>query len=768
MKLKQMNIKTQILNHIAEVEVEQCFGNDLEQATNVVYQFPLPENSAVYESVIEIGKRKIVSQIKERKEARKIFEKAQEQGKVASLIEQERPNLFTQNIANMQPKQEIKVTIKFLQQIKRQDNTYTYVHPLTMMPKFVPHGVEDTKKVTTLFSLKRECVADFEIVLNPGKKPTKIKSKSHKINVKEDKILVKKARRNKDFILTYNVTEKEISDAVITQNAGKEKFFMAVIHPPEKIDKEKVLPKEMIFVIDDSGSMSGWPIEKAKETMKHCIKNMNKDDTFQLISFSNDMIKVFEAPRKNTEENVEQALQFLVQRYGNGGTQMVPAVREALGLPYDKDRLRIVCFMSDCAIGNEFEVIEEIKARSKHARFFVFGVGYSSNRYLTEKMAEEGRGEILYVTTDDDAKQAAKKFYSMIANPLLKNIQINMAGAEIYPKMVNDLFSNKPVVVYGKTKKDGILVIKADGFEKKIKIKFSKKKQGSAISMLWARKHIAKLMSEDYIAHHARGLNKELEAKITKIALKYHLMSQYTSLVAVDTEKGEKAVIDAEIGNEVPQDVDPVMAGARVGVLSGLHACRKMPSSGKFYRLRRWQNRSSTPIERKLRMQLSKVSRKDSGRAGLGAIFGSEKYTEYDRGLGTDIHERGVTIGTHFMPYGEFGITLEDLRTAYSGTKYKIGTWEDRANRCIGILLRQTKIVSAMLNLSIKEKEELMLKLGEFIKQGRLRDKNMKILVAVAMCRIYEKNNVKYDMKDISEAADVDVEKIEKALTTIK
>ncbi|MFC1774937.1 VIT domain-containing protein [Nanoarchaeota archaeon] len=713
MKLTKLDVKSRIINHIAEVLVVQEFTNTLEKASNAIYKFPLPENAAVFESIITIGKRKIVSKIKEREEARKIYEKAREEGRTASLLEQQRPNLFTQMISNVQPKEKITVEIRFFQELKSEDNKYEYVFPLTATPRFTPEGVEDKDEITQEYTEEISKNTSIEVDVNAGKKITLLESKSHNIKIDENKVTASNIRRNKDFVLTFSSQEDEITNTVITHIDGRGKFFLTVIQPPLK--SQEVLPKEMIFVLDDSGSMSGWPLMKAKETMKYCIKSMNKNDTFNLMSFSNSVIKAFDKPVRNTEENIDKALKFLVSRTASGGTNMLPAVRDAMAMPFDKTRLRIVCFMSDLGIGNEFQIINEIQKGSKYARFFTFGVGSAPNRYLTEMMAKEGRGETLYVSLDDSSEEAAKKFYDMIGYPLLKNIEVSGLNAEIYPSKINDLWSNKSVVIVGKANEDGILTIKADNFEKKIPIVFDEK-ENQAIAMLWARQKIDNITAEDYIAQHHRGLNKELEGKITKLALEYHLVSQYTSLIAEDSEIRDKATITSTIPLAVPEGVDPYMSGAMDYSLCEM-SCDLSP----------------TPMAK---MSTSKLSRLGAGINGL---------------------LKTVSIPTTIFPYGELGIKEKDLKKYIEG-RTQVGVCQ-RIDDC----LKQVRLVGASLNITAKLKEAIMKTLGNLIKKGALYKYNVKLLVAVAFYislaqKATEKVNdladeLGIDAKDIIEAS---------------
>ena len=241
---------------------------------------------------------------------------------------------------------------------------------------------------------------------------------------------------NKDFILRYDVASQDIQDALLTHKGKNGGFFTLILQPPARVAAEDVTPKELVFVLDTSGSMSGFPIEKAKETMQLALDNLYPQDTFNLITFSGDTRILFPHPVPATRENLRQAREFLTSRQGSGGTEMMKAIRAALDPSDVQDHVRIVCFMTDGYVGNDMEILAEIQRHSK-ARIFAFGIGNSVNRFLLDKMAEYGRGEVEYVSLQEDGSAAARKFHERIRNPLLTDVSIEWSGlpvADVYPQ----------------------------------------------------------------------------------------------------------------------------------------------------------------------------------------------------------------------------------------------------------------------------------------------------------------------------------------------
>jgi len=258
---------------------------------------------------------------------------------------------------------------------------------------------------------------------------------------------------NKDFILQYETAGTKIEDAILTNAKGGNGYFTLILQPPKKPEKSIITPKEMFFVLDASGSQMGWPIEKAKETMRYCIENMNEGDTFQVLSFDNRVVPCFEKPVPNNKVNREIAERWLSEKSGHGGTEMMKAIDYSLGSPPDPQRMRIVVFMTDGYVGNDMAIIDAVQKKLGSARLFPFGTGNSVNRYLLESMAKMGKGEVEWVTLNRHGDEVAEAFQEKIGNPLLLDISFDWGNApvkDIYPKEIPDLFSGKPIILNGR------------------------------------------------------------------------------------------------------------------------------------------------------------------------------------------------------------------------------------------------------------------------------------------------------------------------------
>jgi Ca-activated chloride channel homolog len=587
--LKNTKVTADISGFLARVKVVQEFENNSNQPIEAVYTFPLPNNAAVDNMTMNIGGRIIRGKIMKRDDARKVYETARNEGKTASLLDQERPNIFTQSVANIMPMEKITIEISYVETLKYEDGSYEFVFPMTVGPRYIPgnatgkngggfaadtNRVPDASKITPMPAKGRAGHdISIEVNLNAGVPVQEIRSSSHQItqenftpNSANVNLMSEKTIPNKDFILRYDITGGKMEDAVLTHRDEKGGFFTMMLSPPERMTAENTAPKEIVFVLDTSGSMSGFPIEKAKESMKMALDGLYPNDRFNLITFAGDTHVLFDKPVPATKLNLAKAQAFLDTRQGGGGTEMMKAIQTALTPSDSQEHLRIVCFMTDGYIGNEGEILAEIQ-KHQNARIFSFGIGSSVNRFLLDKMSEEGLGEVEYVSLTDDGSKAAKRFHERIRNPYLTDISIDWNGievADVYPaKRIPDLYGAKPVVIYGRYKDAQNGTIKLKGkvggqiYERNIQVNFPEnEKSNDVLATLWARTRIDDLMSKDYNGVMQKD-GGEIQKTITNIGLEYSLMTQFTSFVAVEEKVVNRngSPVKVEVPVEMPEGV---------------------------------------------------------------------------------------------------------------------------------------------------------------------------------------------------------------------
>jgi Ca-activated chloride channel family protein len=589
--LKHTDVKAEISGFLSRVTVTQEFENPFKEKIEAVYTFPLPHNAAVDDMTMLVGDRTVRGKILQREQAEAVYEAAKTRGQTASLLNQERPNIFTQSVANILPGEQIKITISYVETLKYEDGVYEFVFPMVVGPRYIPGNATgaqgngfapDTDRVPDASRITPQPVPEgmraghdisMEVSLDAGVAIDGITSKTHDVDIERPddhraRVRLKDQATipNKDFILRYDVAGKKISDALLTHSSDKGGFFTLILQPPERVTAEDVTPKELVFVLDTSGSMSGFPIEKAKETMKLALDNLYPYDTFNLITFSGDEHILFSEPVPATKENLAKAEAFLETRQGGGGTEMMKAIKASMDPSDAQGHVRIVCFMTDGYVGNDMEIIGEVQ-KHPNARVFAFGIGSSVNRFLLDGMAKYGRGEVEYVALNDDGSAAARRFHERVRNPLLTDISIDWNGlpvADVYPKNIPDLFSAKPVILSGRYTGNGHGVIRVKGkmsgrdFVREIPVDFSAQPQHDVLATLWARTRIDDLMSQDFNGAQQGTMKEDVKQSIIQLGLSYRLMTQFTSFVAVEemivTDGGQPRRIDVPV--EVPEGVD--------------------------------------------------------------------------------------------------------------------------------------------------------------------------------------------------------------------
>ncbi|HEV8430141.1 MAG TPA: VIT and VWA domain-containing protein [Pyrinomonadaceae bacterium] len=590
--LKHTDVKAEISGFISRVVVTQQFENPFKEKIEAVYTFPLPQNAAVDDMTMTVGERTIRGKILPREEAQAVYDAAKSSGKVASLLDQERPNIFTQSVANILPGDQIKITISYVETLNYVNGAYEFVFPMVVGPRYVPgsptgqkqgngfapdtNRVPDASRITPNSpppAMRSGHDISLDVALDAGLVLDDINSKTHDVNIQRPdahsaRLHLREGATipNKDFVLRYDVAGQAIQDALITHRSEKGGYFTLILQPPDRITAEDVTPKELVFVLDTSGSMEGFPIEKAKETMKLALDSLYPSDTFNLITFAGDTHILFPKAVPATPANLNKARLFLGSRSGSGGTEMMTAIKAALEPSDDQSHIRIVCFMTDGYVGNDMEIISEVQ-KHPNARVFSFGIGSSVNRFLLDKMAEAGRGEVEYVALNDDGSAAARRFHERVRNPLLTDISIdwnNLPVADVYPQRIPDLFGAKPLILKGRFTSAGRGTIRLKGkmggsdFVRDIPVELPETMAlHDVLAPMWARARVESLMNEDYEGAQTGNMRAELKDTITQLGIEYRLMTQFTSFVAVEemvvTDGGQPRRIDVPV--EVPQGV---------------------------------------------------------------------------------------------------------------------------------------------------------------------------------------------------------------------
>ena len=572
--LRRTSVDAEISGPLARVTVTQDFENTSPEKIEAIYTFPLPTKSAVDDMTMTIGDRVIKGVIKRREEARAIYERARTQGQVAALLDQERPNIFTQAVTNLVPGARVKIVISYVETVPYDAGRYAFSFPMVVGPRYIPGGarVSDAARIAppvTPPATRAGHDVSVTVKIDAGVKLESLTSATHPVDVDRpsaQRAVVRLKNQNtipnRDFILSYDVAGSKVADAVLTHRGDRGGFFMLMLQPPERVTAAEVTPKELVFVLDTSGSMSGFPIEKSKEVIKLAMDGLNPRDTFNLITFAGDTHVLFPRPVPATPDNVRQAQQFLLARRGGGGTEMMKAIRAALDPSDRQNHVRVVCFLTDGYVGNDMEVVGEIK-RHPNARVFAFGIGSSVNRFLLDKMAEEGRGEVEYVGLSDDGSAAARRFHERVRNPLLTDIAVEWNGlpvTDVSPARPADLFAAKPLAIVGRYGRAGQGRVRLRGkrageeWVREIDVRLPEREpQHDVLSTLWARTRIEDLMSEDWTGAQHSQMRGDLQESITRLGLEFRLMTQFTSFVAVEESTVTSGGVPTKV--EVPVEL---------------------------------------------------------------------------------------------------------------------------------------------------------------------------------------------------------------------
>lgn len=583
------DLNVDIEGDLAGVTVVQTFINPTQEPLHATYLFPLNKDAAVHGMQMEISDEIVEAKIKKIEKAKKIFKKAKKEGKTASLLTQHRPNMFTQKIANLIPGMPIKVTLKYAQTINKVDNEYQLVVPLIVGPRYQPLGsgkaplvvdqniavgvkkvrsdstygqweIESLPKYPSVFGPNAQFQVDRERVsvkvnIKAGIPITNVYSHTHELDVsgtKKDKVVTLSEGRtidNRDFVLNYRLTGKSTQASILTHRKEKDGYFSLLIEPPTTPQNQDITAREMIFVLDTSGSMSGEPMNASKVFMRHALKTLRPDDYFRIINFGSTSHEFTNSPIRATQDNLRRGQNHIDSLNANGGTEFVPAINQAFSSPLISQTLRIVVFLTDGYIGNESAVIQLISEKIKDARVYAFGVGTSVNRYLLSEMGRIGHGFARYIDPTEDSEEVAIKFARMLGSPVLTDISIDwnkLNVSEVTPEIIPDLFSGDSIRIQGKYEGTGLQTIrvngKVQGREASLPLQVNLPQENfydastSAIPLVWARSKISDYMRQ--LNTRNNGPNRkfsddELKFKVTTLGLDHSLATKWTSFVAV-------------------------------------------------------------------------------------------------------------------------------------------------------------------------------------------------------------------------------------------
>ncbi len=553
--LKSTSAAVRIAGVIADVTVAQVYMNEGKRTLEAIYVFPGSTRAAVYAMTMKVGTRTIEAVIKERQQARADYEQARSQGRTASLLEQQRPNVFQMNVANILPGDEVNVTLRYTELLVPTEGVYEFVYPTVVGPRYSNRpaaGAADTERwVSNPYHHQGEAPSytfDIKATLSAGMPIQRVACPSHRTSVAFDGSSVATVTLdpsetyggNRDFVLKYALGGSAVQTGLLLWQGKDENFFLLMAQPPGHVSAEQIPPRDYVFIVDVSGSMHGYPLEVSKKLLADLIGHLRSTDSFNVLLFSGGSAAMAERPLPATPENVRRAIALIESQQGGGATELVPALRRALALPRMEGASRTVVIATDGYVDVEKDAFELIRGSLDRSNVFAFGIGTAVNRFLIEGIARAGMGEPFVVTKPEEAEARAEKFRKYVQSPVLTQVRVDLGALGAYdvePPTVPDVLAERPVIVFGKWRghPSGRVTVRGEtgggAYARSIDVGGVKPLEAnSALRYLWARHRIAAL--GDYNTLHRDG---DTVKEITRLGLAYNLLTEFTSFVAVDT-----------------------------------------------------------------------------------------------------------------------------------------------------------------------------------------------------------------------------------------
>ena len=559
--LKETSADVTISGVIAKVKVRQVFANEGKKTIEAIYVFPGSTRAAVHGMRMKIGQRVIEATIDRKQAARETYEAAKAEGKRTSLLEQERPNVFTMSVANIGPKETVEVELDYSELLVPEDAVYEFIYPTVVGPRYT--GGADPGKDQWMANphlpagnpepYKFGIAAHIE-----GGIPLKdVASPSHGIKVdypsptSADIKLTEAGGGNRDFVLRYRLSGEQIESGLLLYPEGQDGGYFALMMEPPRAPKRNQIPaREYIFLLDVSGSMHGFPLDTAKVLMGELLGQLRPTDQFNVALFSGaNFVMSPSGSLPATPANIEGALGLIQRQRGGGGTELIGGLEASYAIPRrSKNLSRTIVVVTDGYVGVEAQAFRLIREHLDEANLFAFGIGSSVNRWLIEGMSRAGMGEPFVVLGPPKAKAQAQRLRAIIEAPVMTEIELAFDGFEVSemqpaPRKIPDLMARRPIVVFGKYRgapKGTITLTGRSGGERAIKQTLavataSTGARNAPLATLWARKWVGTL--EDQVA---LGGGKDVEEAITQLGLEHKLLTAYTSFVAVDHQGGKQ------------------------------------------------------------------------------------------------------------------------------------------------------------------------------------------------------------------------------------
>ena len=609
--LKSTKVDVRVSGVIADVTVVQTYKNEGQRAIEAKYVFPGSTRAAVHGMNVRLADRLITAKIREKQQAKIEYDAAKAQGKTAALLEQHLPNVFQMNVANILPGDDVKVELRYTELLVPQGGNYQFVFPTVVGPRYNSPQSDNAQAKWVAQPTLRESVAPstqftLKATLDTPMGLQEVRSRTHAIDVKKSEgnqhaeIVLKNDGRpldNRDVVLDYRLAGEQIQSGLLLHKGtgdGAENFFLTMIEPPKAVAATAINPRDYIFVVDISGSMHGFALDTAKDVLERLIGGLRPSDTFNVLLFSgsNKMLNDQSVPA--TRANIAQALATIGNHRAGGSTELIPALKRVYAQPKAEGVSRSIVVVTDGYVTVEREAFDLVRRNLDKANLFSFGIGSSVNRHLMEGLARAGMGEPFIITDPVQAPEQAARFRRMVESPVLTNVRATFNGLDVYdvePRQLPDVLGERPVIVFGKWRGEAKGGVSIEGrsatgpWKQQIRIDGDTPRSTPALRALWARHRIDALTDQE-----ALQAGDDLRQAITDLGLKYSLLTQYTSFIAVDkvvrNTTGATAGVNQPLplpqglgenalGAEVPSTPEPETLGAVAVALSGLLMLRR-------------------------------------------------------------------------------------------------------------------------------------------------------------------------------------------------
>ncbi|NIM17409.1 MAG: marine proteobacterial sortase target protein [Candidatus Aminicenantes bacterium] len=613
--LRKTDVHLEVFAGIVKATVTQEFTNDTTNALEAIYVFPLPSKAAVTDMVLKVGDRIIRSVIKERQEAKKTYEAAKAAGKKTALLEQERPNIFTTSVANFLPGETVEISLSYMEPVEYQTGIYTINFPMVVGQRYIPISSSDLRASPSAADsgtthedihvpdanrlnpplLHPNLDSQHRLSLNANITGIPVKtivSTTHAIDIEEissgeneEKYRVSPLKDvvvpDSDFNMKVYLKEMDSPQlSYIYSRKETEAYGMVTVFPPvsegDPHSSPFALPRDVIFLIDTSGSMSGMSIGQAKAGLLLCLKMLRPEDHFTIVRFASDYSYFSPDLKPAAPGNIEDAKHYINGLIANGGTEMQRALQYVLGIPKNHGSMKMIVFLTDGAVGNEDSLIRLLSNHLGQSRLFTFGIGSAPNEYLMRKMAEIGRGQSRFIHSHEDIGEVMANFFKTLDSPVLTDISLEWRDAagnrvsnmEFYPNPCPDVYYQRPLQVFikhpesagGELILSGLLGGKTVEYRYGIDAQqFRQSQRVDAVDRVFGKAKIKELMYR-HIRANSNEERELLRQEIIDVSLHHQVLSKFTARVAVEeriTRNPDGELDTVKVNVPLPKGWDP-------------------------------------------------------------------------------------------------------------------------------------------------------------------------------------------------------------------